>query len=106
MIITDTTIAVVVIAAVMLATWLTREVEDDFNYTRIITFVLALLAICATGAALYLTFGRLVAPTEVPKVSYYKCNKDQVSENIHNQPNGIIKAVAEHCELHTVERKM
>lgn len=32
---------------------------------------------------------------------YITCSRDQVSENISNQPNGIGAAIAAHCVLHS-----
>lgn len=34
------------------------------------------------------------------KYPYYTCNKDQVNEIVHNQPDGILEAIKKHCATH------
>ena len=65
-----------------------------------------LSALAVTG--LLLGIARGYQKAKYPEVTsvYWLCNKDQISEMLVNQPNGMSAAIATHCELHTYERKV
>jgi hypothetical protein len=68
--------------------------------------LLALLIVCAAIATAW--WGWKPRGVDHPEVTsvYWLCNKDQISEILVNQPNGMSAAIATHCELHTYERKV
>lgn len=67
--------------------------------------VIAVLILSVISTFVYSTMLALKTKQE-PTSVYWLCNKDQISEILINQPNGMSAAIATHCELHNIERKM
>jgi hypothetical protein len=52
------------------------------------------------GCTIGIVFSLMPRPDTEIKYPYYTCTKDQVSEIIYNQPNGMLEAIKARCTTH------
>ncbi len=62
-----------------------------------IAFCLFILAVLAIAGVLMIIYSQRHMP--LPAM-YFTCSRDQVNENLHNQPKGFELAMVNHCVLH------
>ena len=67
--------------------------------SKLFEFAVLILVICLIAYVLISIYGTLHRP--LPGM-YFTCSRDQVSENLHNQPKGFELATVNHCVLHSI----